>query len=401
MDKVERIFAQIPENPVERLTVQMRQLIASKHFRFDMHSHIFDGEYIPDKYYGIRNTYVVNPDFLEYVEDVLTNVKDVEINDDQLLYYAYFIDFAKKNSSENILKYLIANSLPNTVFVTIAMDLEQAIDGKASKGYIEQLEMTSLLRKKYPQQVLPFFELNPNRKNWLEILELALIKYNFFGIKIYPAFGYLPTHPNLMKVFEFCEAKNIPVITHCGTDGAHISRNFLNIKMLVEQNGKLQTKSFSRVFLFKNQFVKYFNKPQNWELVLKTFPKLRLNFAHFGGDEDWDGKKRTDRQWTIRIIDMMERYENVYADVSYIYYLKPMPKLLKKLILRNSIVAERTLWGSDFYMINARGKYKELRTRFFSELGPKLIFQISVINPLKFLGLSSLVSHNNNHQINE
>ena len=395
MDKVEEIFEQLPDNPTERLTAPMRQLIASKHFRFDVHTHIFSGEYIPDKYYGIRNPYVVNPDFLEYIEDVLTNVKDLEINDDQLLHYAYFIDFAKKNTSENIFKYLISNSLPNTIFVTIAMDLEQSIDGKASKGYLEQLEMTSRLYQKYPQQVLPFFELNPSRKNWLEVLELALVKYKFFGIKIYPSFGYLPSHPNLMRVFELCEAKDIPVITHCGTDGAHLARNFLNIKTMLEQEGSLVTKSYNKVFLFKSQFVKYFNKPQNWEIVLKTFPKLRLNFAHFGGDEDWDGNMKNDRQWTLRIIELMERYENVYADVSYIYYLPTMPRLFKKLILKNSIVAERSLWGSDFYMINTRGKYKELRTRIFTELGSKLMFKISVLNPLRYLGLSSLVTQNN------
>ncbi len=398
MSKLQEIFNNIPDNPIDRITTQMRQLVKSKKFRFDIHTHIFNSDFIPDKYFGIRNTFFVNPDFLEYVEDVMSQVQNLAIQDDKLLNYAAFIDFARQNTMEQILQNLISISPPNTIFATIALDLEQAIDDKVKKNYQEQLQQTARIRDKYPQIVLPFFELNPTRKNWLKILELALDKYQFFGIKLYPAHGYLPSHPNLMKVYEFCQEKNIPIITHSGTEGAHTSKNFLTLRYTILNNEKLVQRRTSKVFMFKNQYIKYFNNPQNWEVVLRTFPNLRLNFAHFGGDDDWDGNRRTDRQWTYRIFDFMGRYPNVYADVSYILHLKIMPKLLKKCIAKNPLIAERTLFGSDFYMIESQGKYKHIRARFVAEIGQKLMFMFSVINPLRFLGLEQLVFNSKNNK---
>ena len=131
---------------------------------------------------------------------------------------------------------------------------------------------------------------------------------------------------------------------------------------------------------------------------MRTFPDLRLNFAHFGGDDDWDGNRKTDRQWTYRIFDFMEQYPNVYADVSHILHLKIMPKLLKKCISKNPLIAERTLFGSDFYMIEAQGKYKQIRTRFAAEMGTKLMFLFSVLNPLRFLGLEQLILNGKNNK---
>ncbi len=391
MSKLQEIFDKIPNSPIDRITPQMRQLLKSKKFRFDIHTHVFNSDFIPDKYFGIRNTFFVNPEFLEYVEDVMSQVQNLAIEDDNLLNYAMFIDFARQNTMEQIVQNLISVSPPNTIFAAIALDLEQAIDDKVKKNYEVQLQQTAQIRDNYPQIILPFFELNPTRKNWLKILETALVKYKFFGIKLYPAFGYLPSHPNLMKVYEFCQDKNIPIITHCGTEGAHTSRNFLTLRYTVLQDGQLKQRRTSKVFMFKNQYIKYFNQPQNWEVVLRTFPSLRLNFAHFGGDDDWDGNRKTDRQWTYRIFDLMERYPNVYADVSHILHLKVMPKLFKKCITNNSIIAERTMFGSDFYMIEAYGRYKSIRARFTAEIGTKLMFMLSVLNPLRFLGLEQLV----------
>jgi len=189
------------------------------------------------------------------------------------------------------------------------------------------------IRSRYPGAILPFFEVNPNREHVESLFLHTIERLGFFGIKIYPAYGYLPSHPRLMKIYEICEYYNIPVIAHCGTDAAHTSQNFLTLEYLqLTEIGKLETRKTKKVFLFKNQFVKYFNRPQNWEVVLKTFPDLRLNFAHFGGEDDWDGNEKTGRQWTYRIFDLMERYENVYADVSDILHL-PIRTNPKKLHL--------------------------------------------------------------------
>ncbi len=387
--KLFEIAEKIPDSPLERIPNELKQNILSKKFKFDVHVHIFNADFIPEKYFGIRIPYMVNPEFLEYIDKVLPEVS--EFQDDKLRSYAYFIDFATHNSMEEIAQYLIQNSSPGTIFIPIALDLNQAIEGKTAKNYIQQLQETAIIRDKYPQYFLPFFEFNPTNPDFEQIFDLALNKLKFFGIKIYPAFGYLPTHPTLMELFEICEQKNIPVITHSGTEGAHTSQNFLTLNFYESDiYGNLKLRKIKKVFMFKNQFIKFFNKPQNWEPVLRLFPKLRINFAHFGGDDDWDNNPKTDKQWSLRIIDLMERYENVYADISYTFHIKQMPATLKNLLKSNSLVADRILYGSDFYMITAEGKYKDFRSRLFTELGSDFTKKITIQNPINFLGLNSL-----------
>ena len=394
---LKNIAKHIPDNPEERLTPEMRRLLLSGKYRFDMHTHIFNRDYIPDKYFGIRIPFMVNAEFLEYVESMLDEVDTLE--EDKLRYYAYFIDFASKNSMEQIVKYLINNSASNTIFAAIAMDFVTSIDDKVKKGYKEQIRDLSKVRDKYPDIILPFLEINPNNPDAIHIFKEAFTKLGFFGIKVYPSLGYLPSHPLLMEIFEICEQKNIPVIAHCGVGQVHTSQNFPEIKYVeIDENGKWHIRKQKKMFFFKNQFVKFFNKPQNWETVLRAFPNLRLNFAHMGGEDDWDGVAKTDRQWTLRIFDFMERYPNVYADVSYILHRKEMPSLFRECYNNNDIVKERALYGTDFYMITTEGKFKEMRMRFISEVGSEIMKVISVENPVRFLGLENLLKNGENNK---
>jgi predicted TIM-barrel fold metal-dependent hydrolase len=58
----------------------------------------------------------------------------------------------------------------------------------------------------------------------------------------------------------------------------------------------------------------------------------------------------------------------------------------------NKLISERTLFGTDFYMINLEGKYKELRSKFVTKIGSKIMHKISVENPLNFLNLKDFIS---------
>ncbi len=385
------IFEKLPKDPVDRIPEDMRLLIRNGNFRFDVHTHIFNRDYIPDKFFEIRIPYLVNSDFLQYVEDIFSQIEEFPEGSD-LLNYAYFIDFATKHSMDNIAQYMINNSPKNTIFAVIALDLQQALDGEVKKDYIDQLENLARIRDKYPDIILPFFEVNPNNPDFELIIEKALLEYSFFGIKIYPSMGYMPSHPKLMQLFELCEQWNIPVITHCSSNNMHTTKNLLRIEYFsFDENGQLELRSQKKMFLFRNQYITFFNRPQNWEPVLKTYPNLRINFSHMGGDDDWDGRPRTDRNWSFRIFDFMERYENVYSDTAYTFHLDTFIELLSEVLYRNKLLTQRILFGSDYYMIMAEGKYKNLRSKFALSLGTDLMQQISVVNPLRFLGLEKLI----------
>lgn len=386
--------SKIQETTKERLNNSLKSLLQTGNFNFDVHTHLFNKDYIPDKYFGIRIPFLVNIDFLRQLESLMDLISLDE--DDKLSNYAYFIDFVSKNSMEDITSYLIKHSAPNTIFCPLMMDFQAGIEGAVNKNIFDQLEELKSIRDKYPSKFLPFIAINPNNPRHVELFEKAFSKeYNFFGVKIYPSLGYMPSHPSLMKIYEVCEHYNIPITTHSGSGTVHASGNKFELAFYdLDENGKLILKTDKKNFFFKKQFEKYFNAPKNWEPVLKTFPKLRLNLAHFGGDSEWDKKVRNDKEWTFQTISLMERYENVFSDVSYIIHIPEMHKKFVELFKLNKFVAERTLFGTDFYMVVIEGQFKELRAEFIKNIGLDIMQKISVQNPLKFLNLTEFVPEN-------
>jgi predicted TIM-barrel fold metal-dependent hydrolase len=129
------------------------------------------------------------------------------------------------------------------------------------------------------------------------------------------------------------------------------------------------------------------NDPKNWLPVLMTYPKLRLDLAHFSGC-DWPkfmaGKQRN---WVSDIIDMMARFENLYTDFSYTLWKPEYVKKLKQMILDNKLIRERVLYGTDHFMILNEGSFRSIVSNFKTTMGDDIMNQISRINARKFLNL--------------
>jgi len=142
---------------------------------------------------------------------------------------------------------------------------------------------------------------------------------NFFsGIKVYPPLGFDPnpsetppeeelrqaadpdsrsrleheyfnTWVNTHYLYQYCEEKNIPVTTHC-SDGGFV--------------------------IMDERWSRERANPAYWARVLEHYPRLKLNFGHFGvqlrsARHGWGEWNRT----IIRLI-LNDRYPNVYADIS-------------------------------------------------------------------------------------
>ncbi|MBN2891053.1 MAG: amidohydrolase family protein [Bacteroidales bacterium] len=385
---------EITKSTKERVDNQLKSVLQTGNFNFDVHAHIFNKDYIPDKYFGIRIPFLVNVDFLMQLESLMDLISLDE--DDKLSNYAYFIDLVAKKSMGEIADLLISSCPPNSIFCPLMMDFKPGIYGAVNKDIFDQLNEMKTIRDKHPSKFLPFVAISPNNKAHLEVFEKAFSKdYNFFGVKIYPSLGYLPSHPNLMKIYEICEHYDIPVTTHSGSGTVHASKNKFKLNYYdIDEEGKLILETERKNFYFKKQFEKYFNDPKKWEPVLRTFPKLRLNLAHFGGDSEWDKKTRNDKEWTFSTINLMERFPNVYSDVSYIIHIPEMHSKFIELFKLNKWVADRTLFGTDFYMISIEGHFKEIRARFVKNMGEEIMHKISVENPLNFLNLTDFVPLN-------
>ena len=175
-----------------------------------------------------------------------------------------------------------------------------------------------------------------------ELIRYKDVRSGFYaGIKVYPPLGYCPWpspgdyqtlqdyHDELLKVsliYSYCQAKGIPMTTHCGEGGFDIDGG-------------------------------YSPSPALWSSVLRRYPGLKINFAHFGKQKKHNGSQW--REWFEQILELMAKYNNVYADISCHKpttdnYQEFLDKL-KDWIRRNPSVAgsdirERIIFGTDFMM---------------------------------------------------
>ncbi|HNY09948.1 MAG TPA: amidohydrolase family protein [Candidatus Wallbacteria bacterium] len=157
------------------------------------------------------------------------------------------------------------------------------------------------------------------------------ISSNFFaGVKIYPPLGFDPwpegEAEEIEKVeylYSYCCEKNIPITAHCNDEGFIVCGEADALK---------------------------YTSPARWEDVLKRYPKLILNLAHFGRQ-----MANPTGDWAVKICGLMLKYDNLYADFSFNGVDPKYYEAMRKLIDRspqeiNEKLYKRILFGSDFMM---------------------------------------------------
>ncbi|MGC9344799.1 MAG: amidohydrolase family protein [Bacteroidales bacterium] len=379
----------ISPNPKDRLKPEMIESIKDPKVFFDVHAHIFNYQDVPNGFLGIRLPFNVR--FLTKMEHLLHRLIN-KTDTDKLSNLAYFIEFFRtKTSKETTQK--IESYYPGVklVFCPLMMDMAHGINGKIQDPYNEQIEKMKTIRDEFPHQILPFFAADPNNPemydNFIKVFSDEK-DYQFNGVKIYPSLGYLPSHPELMKIFEICAEKKIPVTAHCASAIVHASKKTIrNIKGWHYEPGKgFVDTPIDKRFRRKPEYAEFFNHPRNWMPVLEKFPNLKLNLAHFGGDDQWENfMKGAGDSWVSRIIDLMQRFPNVYSDFSCTLHDRSLSLQLKKLITDNALIASRVLYGSDYYMIVKEGHFRSLKINFTTLMGDDIMNMIAVENPKKFL----------------
>ncbi len=379
----------ISNDPMSRVPGPMRKILAKGDAFFDVHCHVFSYRDVPDKFLGIRIPQ--NERLLSYLEKILHKIINSS-DTDKLSNLAYFINFLRTRTTTEISEKLF-NYYPgkNLIICPLMMDLAPGIGGRIIDDFQIQIEKIKVLRDKFPEKILPFIALDPNnplmKENFLKVFNMQG-GYNFFGVKIYPSLGYLPSHPHLMEIYSICEEKKIPVTAHCSGAIVHTGKKKIRDIPGVHQNsdGSWSDEPVTISFRRRSDYANFFNQPANWNPVLSAFPDLKLNLAHFGGDEAW--QKYTSgyaENWVNRIIDMVYRYKNLYTDFSYTFYKKEYSEALKKLLIKNEELSSRVLYGSDYYMVVSEGHFRSLKTSFTTTMGDELMKKIAKENPTRFL----------------
>lgn len=302
--------------------------------------------------------------------------------------------------------------IQDTFLILLMMDMERGVGGRIREPFHEQVDEVCRTMKevdlehrghtfKGDRHLLPFLAIDPHNPDVFKYFLSAFIKdYNttpsksldhaapFQGVKVYPALGYVPHHPILMEIFAICEEKRIPVTTHTGGYRTHPSYDAVDAKYRRWENNDWVDKK-RRLNLKGSDaeiFASFFLDPTNWKnKVLSQFPKLKLNLAHFGNNEEWedyrDGKPNSMVQRTLGTI---RKYDGVYADISYAFYHKKNLKVINALMEEDDRMASRIIYGSDFYLCDVeKGNVKEFYEQVYEvmknrEVQKKLFYENAV-----------------------
>ncbi|MFA6764953.1 MAG: amidohydrolase family protein [Sphaerochaetaceae bacterium] len=300
--------------------------------------------------------------------------------------------------------------------IPLVMDFS-SISNEWGKGYYTRVSHDKLLsyvedtlegmekyRKTRPEGLLeffPFLGINPEAHpiHFIEYLLDTYIRKNrsypyrirkrdekrqFWGVKLYPPLGMDPWPKTdkikLSKVeyiYSFCEAYDIPIITHCDDQG------FRGVTAKLAQK---------------------FTDPASWRIVLEQYPQLRIDFAHYGKQYKPMVKPSlkkllensiVNEPWFNEIISLMDTYEHVYADFSFTGADHKFYEQLKTFIegqgnapLSNKIL-HRSMFGSDFSVNLSKVESYTNYMRIFetSPFSDDAVELFGNKNPLEFLGL--------------
>lgn len=156
--------------------------------------------------------------------------------------------------------------------------------------------------------------------------------------------------------------------------------------------------------------------------------KLKICMGHYGGDEEWAKYQERDRlaqvsnmlrverfgfdffpetkpdvsveeqksylgllwrsmDWFSIITNLMYKYENVYADISYIVHNPSIYPLLKQILAKDK-VKDRVLYGTDFFVVRNHKSEKQLLSEVMANLSEHEFDLIARDNPRVYLKTS-------------
>ena len=277
-------------------------------------------------------------------------------------------------------------------------------------NFPEQEKEIIELQEEHPDDIMPFFSVDPRRASNFKKKEdgsyditpltdkLKINGGHFYGFKLYTPFGYSPTHPMLMKMYEYCEEHNIPIIAHVSGSGATTLANKLYIEGHIYKNENLHEVKGIWEFDNKNLFARdrilehseRLNHPMLWEYILDKYPNLKIDLAHFG-------HLPHSMEWTNYIWRMMNKkkedgtfaYPNLYTDLANIPDKDTLFMFHNRYFTQEKELQCRFMYGSDYYMnlvyLNDMKDYCENFTNVFTAEEFDLI---SKDNPRKFLNIT-------------
>lgn len=293
-----------------------------------------------------------------------------------------------------------------SLFTPLLVDYDAWTDDHAASSLASQVPANEMVARlsmrgcigRADARLHPFIAYDPLRDGGLAIVQQAVLRSGFIGVKLYPAVGFLPLgnaelagnpargqalDAALRGLYALCETEEIPITAHA-SPGNEFAFGY----------GEMAA-------------------PARWAPVLREFPHLRLNFGHFGHETGADGAEGIEARdaWMRQAAELMTAYPHVYADLSsspLVYdaaYAARFGPHLRALCARFPRVSSRLMYGSDWWL-NRFDPHGETAVgafqRFLGEWLEPAREAIMGRNALRFLGFldedDRLATGNRNRQ---
>lgn len=350
------------------------------------HTHIFTTCHVPENFLPLGLVrFMTKYRLSRPLARVLNSVNPFSTNDlfDR---YARFIEQGDQLSQEDILKGLMKSYPDDARFVVLSMDMDFMGAGAAQFDFLDQLMELAALKKTYDERVLPFICVDPRRPGILDLVKRFVEEHRFAGIKLYPPLGFYPFDERLFPVYDYAQQRSIPIIAHCSRGGIYYRGHIPDAWLIHPKTAQQLDRTGNATF------TQHFTDPANYRYVLEQFKDLKICFAHFGGDDEWQLYEDEpdpavyEASWFYKIRQLLKRWPNTYTDIAYT--LADFDRLaLLSVTLQEPDLRKRILFGSDFYMADQECSEFKFSIELRNRLGEEMYKQIAEQNSKKFLEL--------------
>jgi predicted TIM-barrel fold metal-dependent hydrolase len=245
--------------------------------------------------------------------------------------------------------------------------------------------------------ILPLVAFNPeadvkeNGAAFKRVCE-AVEQRGFVGVKLYPPNGFLVsgnTAPS--RVLEQCPDIRDAKAVNDALDRLYSWARDANVPIMAHTSHSIGSSAAKEECAV----------PWGWHTALQAIPKLFVQAGHFGGDDP----VAIGEHWPGKIKHMMDTHPNLYADLSCMSSLfgaKPnvvalFRSLLVSCLSSGEIVADRLLYGSDFYMTDVDDSTRTFAKQMYQFIAalpgaacapPNLTARVFGLNAVRFYGLA-------------
>ncbi len=414
--------------------------MSSKIF-YNCHAHCFTIDHVPDYFakgyfpLRIRISSLRKTGILSWLMRKFLNWNPTK--NPGMVRLGNLLRYMDRSKQEKIIRILQSYYPQGTGFVLLTMDMEYMQAEAPVKKFEHQLEELAKCKKLPDMQnlIYPFIFCDPRRiepkaNTWEADVENHFIGDTFLGkvrdyieegiyqgIKIYPAMGYFPFDKRLKPVYDLALEYDLPITSHVIQGVVHF-----------RGNKEYMTHPFSHKRLDGDKpknFTVHFTHPLNFEILLNPvylskcwniseeeaskYSNLKICLGHFGGEDEC--KKFLENPWLPAIgttldlekwhptcfdkgnqpswfsvcCDLIKAHPNVYADISYTAAFSETYPLLKTILQSDNRIKEKTLFGTDFYVVSRAETERKIAIDVRGYLGNDLFNQIAFTNARKFI----------------